>query len=147
MTTRHTPKLHPTVTPELYRRRVRNGWTPGRAADTPLRVKPSPPILIDGVRTTISEAMRAAGVGISLYHSRRRLGWTNARACSTPPGHSGRPDAKTEAFYEHEGKRMSLWAWSKELGFKYRTVLQRVNRGLTFDEAIQHKFYRRLPKS
>ena len=105
---------------------------------------PSPSIT--SVRTTIAEAMRKACVSNTTYHSRRRIGWTKARACSTPPGRFGRPDAKTEALYEYRGKRMSLWAWSKELGFNYTTVLQRVNRGLPFAEAIEHKFYGRLPK-
>ena len=42
---------------------------------------------------------------------------------------------------------MSLLAWSTRLGIKYRTLLQRINRGLSFEEAIEHKFYGRLPKS
>ena len=90
--------------------------------------------------------MRKAGVSVSTYHSRLRIGWTKARAASTPPGRPGRPDAITEPVYQHQGKEMSLWAWSKELGFEYGTVLQRVNRGLSFEEAIAHKFYGRLPR-
>jgi hypothetical protein len=75
-------------------------------------------------------------------------GWDEAQCArlTTPPGRSARPDAKTEPSYEYRGKRMSLWAWSRELGVNYRTLFQRINRGLTFAEAVSHKFYGRLPK-
>ena len=145
-TTPKSPALHPSVAPDLYRRRIKNGWSPDRAANQPDSRKKSPTIRISGVRTTIAKAMRQAGVSVSTYHSRLRIGWTKARAASTPPGRFRRPDSITELDYEHEGKRMSLWAWSKELGFVYGTVLQRFNQGLSFEEAIEHKFYGRLPK-
>jgi hypothetical protein len=108
--------------------------------------RPSGTITVDGTRVSLVGILRQSGVGLSTYRSRRRLGWNVLRAATTLPGRFARPDAKTDPFYEHRGKRMSLWAWSKELGFNYRTVLQRINRGLSFEEAIEHKFYGRLHK-
>jgi hypothetical protein len=140
-------KLHPSVRHDLFRRRVRNGWPEDLAANEPAKARrPSGTITVEGNRVPLVEILRQSGVGLRTYHSRRRIGWSAVRAATTPPGRFVRPDAKTEPFYEYRGKRMSLWAWSKKLGMNYRTLLQRVNRGLSFEEAIRHKLHGPLPK-
>ena len=113
----------------------------------PAKLRRSGTIAVYGVRVTISELLQRSGVSRATYQRRLRNGWSQARAARTPPGRSGRPDAKTQPSYKYGGKRMSLLAWSTRLGIKYRTLLQRINRGLSFEEAIEHKFYGRLPKS
>jgi hypothetical protein len=41
-------------------------------------------------------------------------------------------------FYEHEGKRMTITEWERELGFKKTTLRARIQRyGMTFEEAIK----------
>ena len=141
-----TPDLHPSVSPDCYRMRVKLGWSPDRAASTPAKLRRSGSIVIDGLRTTVNEVRQRAGVSDATYQRRLRKGWSQARAARTPAGRSGRPDAKKQPSYEYRGKRMSLTLWSKHLGINYRTLLQRVNRGLSFAEAIEHKFDGRLPK-
>ena len=106
----------------------------------------------DGREKTAAIAIRQllepglAGVGATTYFSRLRIGWSKVAAASTPPGPRGRRDSKTQALYEYRGKRMSLFAWSKELRMSYRTLLQRVHRGLTLAEAVAHPRYGPLPK-
>ena len=140
-------KLHPSVRRDLYRQRIRNGWTEERAANEPAMPRRPPTVAtINGTRTAITEVMRQSGVGVSTFYSRRRTGWSVARAASTPPGRQARPDSRTESSYEYRGKRMSLNAWAKETGVNYRTLLQRINRGLSIAEAIEHPHYGKLPK-
>ena len=126
--------------------RIKLGWSEDRAAGTPAKLRRSGSIAVDGVRVTISELLQRSGVSRATYHRRLQNGWSQARAARTPPGRTGRPDAKTEPSYEYRGERMSLTFWSKCLGIKYRTLLQRINRGLSFAEAIEHKLYGRLPQ-
>ena len=102
-------------------------------------------MVIGGICTSIAMAMRQAGVSVSKCHSRLRISETKACAASTPSGRRGSPDAITEPVYQHDAKEMWIGARSKELGFKYRTVLQRINRAPSFAEAIEHKFCGRLP--
>ena len=142
-----TVKLHPSVRPDMYRRRLRNGWPKDRAASEPANSRrPCATITLNGVRLSLVEALRQSGVGLWTYHSRRRLGWSEAHAATTPP-RRGRPNAKTEPLYAYRGKEMSLHAWSKKLGINYRTLLQRIRRGLSFSEAIAHRYRGRLPES
>ena len=126
--------------------RINLGWSPDRAACTPANLRRSGTIVIDSLRTTVDEVRQRTGVSDTTYHRRLRKGWSQARAARTPPGRTGRADAKTEPSYEYRGERMSLTLWSKHLGINYRTLLQRVNRGLSFEEAIEHPYYGRLPK-
>ena len=107
--------------------------------------RPSATITVAGKPIALVELLRQSGIGLWTYHSRRRLGWSVVRA-ATPTGRSGRTDAKTERPYEYRGNRMSLWAWSKERRINYRTLLQRVNRGLSIADAIEHKLNARLLK-
>jgi hypothetical protein len=139
-------KLHASVRPDLYRRRARNGWPKELAANEPAMARrPSATVTVDGVRISLVDLLRQNGVDLTTYHSRRRLGWSAARAVATPP-RRGRPDSKTEPLYVYRGKRMSVFAWSRELGINYRTLLQRVNRGLSLAEAVEHPLYERLPR-
>ena len=126
--------------------RINLGWAPDCAASTPAKLRRSGTIAVYGVRVTISELLQRSGVSRATYQRRLRNGYSQTRAARTPPGRSGRPDANTQPSYEYRGKLMSLTSWSKHLGINYRTLLQRVNRGLSFEEAIEHKFYGRLPK-
>ena len=126
--------------------RINLGWSPDRAASTPAKLRRSGTIVIDGLRTTVNEVRQRAGVSDATYQRRLRNGWSQARAARTPTGRTGRPDARTQPTYEHRGKRMSLFAWSTRLGIKYRTLLQRIIRGLTLAEAIEHPHRGRLPK-
>jgi hypothetical protein len=133
------PDRNPAVSQDLYRTRVKRGWPPEKAATTaPIRDK-SAHIVVDGVATTVTQARKLSGVGRNLYHTRLRLGWTPVRAASTPPGRVARKDAKTEPFYEYRGKRMSLFLWARHLKKSYRTLLSRMNKGLTFEEAVKHR--------
>ena len=141
-----TVNLHPSVRPDLYRRRVRNGWPKDRAASEPANSRrPSTTIAVNDVRVSLVEALRQSGVGLRTYHSRRRLGWSEARAATASP-RRGPSNAKTEPLYAYRGREMSLHAWSKKLGINYRTLLQRINRGLSFSEAIAHPYQGRLPE-
>jgi len=107
--------------------------------------KRTPSIRVDGVATTVAEARARSGVSYWTYYSRIRIGWSKARAASTPPGTGARPDAKIPAEFEYRGRRMSLRRWSKELGINYRTVLERIKRGLSFAEAVEHPLKAPLP--
>jgi hypothetical protein len=89
--------------------------------------------------------MLRAGVSVSTYYRPALVGRRH-RAATTPFGHRGRSDSKTEPFYEYRAKRISLFAWAKERGINIEPHLQPVNRGLSFAEAIEHKFNGRLPK-
>jgi hypothetical protein len=89
--------------------------------------------------------MRAAGVGVNTYSSRLRLGWSVEKAASTPPGLWRHPNSRLAPKYEYGGKSMSLSAWAKELGLTYRTLIARINRGLSFVEAIEHPLRAPLP--
>jgi hypothetical protein len=48
--------------------------------------------------------------------------------------------------YEDKGTSMALPAWAQELGLNYRTLVARINRGLSFVEAIEHPLGAALPK-
>lgn len=90
--------------------------------------------------------MRGAGVGVNTYSSRLRLGWSVEQAASTPPGLWRHPNARLESRYEYAGKSMPLSRWAKELGLNYTTLVARINRGLSFVEAIGHPLAAPLPK-
>ena len=136
---------HPTVSEYLYRRRVNAGWSAERAATKPSQ-KPSQPIRVRGVLTTVAEARTKAGVGYSTYHSRLRMGWSKARAASTPNlGRGNRKRSKLPREIEYRGRRLPLNGWAKELGINYRTLRARLNRGLSLAEAIEHPFGATLP--
>jgi hypothetical protein len=129
-------KRHPAVSEQLFAIRVRRGWPAAKAAQTPPIRDKSPRIVVDAVATTVTQARKKAGVSRNLYHSRLRIGWSKERAASTPPGRNS--DAKTEQFYEYRGQRMPLSQWSRHLKINYRTLLARINKGLTFQEAVEH---------
>lgn len=46
--------------------------------------------------------------------------------------------------YEHNGKRMCLKDWSRELGISYETIRGRLRRGHSFEDAIKEDLYERL---
>ena len=140
-----TRERHPEVSKQLYSLRLRRGWSARRAATIPPIRDKSPQIIVDGVQTTVARARNVSGVGVNLYHRRVSIGWSQARAAATPPGRKGRPDATTERFYEFCGKRMSLFLWARELKLKYRTLRARMNKGLTFEQAVNHKHRARFP--
>jgi hypothetical protein len=143
---RRAPARHPAVSRDLYKTRVKRGWSREKAATTPPIRDKSERIVVDGVATTVTQARQVSGVGRNLYHSRLDGGWSPARAASTPPGRMARADAKTQEAYEFRGKRMSLFAWARVLGINYRTLLGRMNRGLTFVQAVKHKKGAPLPR-
>jgi len=140
------PKRDPQVSRELYLIQLKRGWSRHRAAKTPPIRDESASIVIDGKETTVSQARKRSGVGYFLNHRRLKIGWTKERAASTPPGHRGRSDAITDATYRYKGKRLSLYAWSKESNVPYRTLLFRVRRGFTIQQAIAHPFRAALPR-
>ena len=140
------PPLHCSVTPSLYRQRLTRGWSKDRAANEPAKLYTSTSIRVDGKRKPRFEVMRDAGVGINTYRSRIRTGWSVEKAASTPPGPSRRPDSRLQPLYEYDGRRMSLFAWAKELQLNYRTLVARINRGLSLTEAIDHPLRAALPK-
>jgi len=107
-----TPKLHPEVSPHLYRMRTGRGWPKRKAASTPPIRDKSPRIVVNGKRTTVAKERKKAGVDFFLYHRRLRIGWDRVRAATTPPGRIGRQNAFTEAAYEMDGKKMSLYKWA-----------------------------------
>ena len=139
------PQRDPTVSEYLYQRRLKAGWPAERAASQPSQ-KRTPTIRVDGVATTVAEARARSGVSYWTYYSRIRIGWSKTRAASTPPGTGARPDAKIPSEFEYRGRRMSLRRWSQELGVNYRTVLDRIKRGLSFSEAVQHPLKAPLPQ-
>ena len=128
--------LHPTVSEYLYQRRIARGWSAERAATQPSQ-KRTHDIRVGGVPTTVAEARHRSGVSYSTYYSRLRIGWSKARAASTPP---------TWPLYSYRQKSMSLAAWSRELKINYRTLRARLNRGLSFEEAVTHPLRGRFPK-
>jgi len=137
---RREPKRHLQVTRELYLIRLKRGWSRRRAAQTPPIRDTSPSIVLHGKETTVAQARKQSGVDYFLYHRRLKIGWTEERAASSPPGRRGRSDAMTDATYRYKGKRLSLYAWAKESNVPYRTLLLRVRRGFTIQQAIEHPF-------
>ena len=135
---------HPNVSDYLFRRRIKAGWTTERALATPSQ-KRTPTIRVGGEPTTVAEARAKSGVGYFTYHSRLRLGWSKARAASTPKQSHRRRDARLPAWFEYRGRRLSLYAWARELDINYRTLHARIKRGLSFEEAVEHSFNARLP--
>lgn len=41
-------------------------------------------------------------------------------------------------FIEHEGKRMSIAQWSRELGVPYHTLISRVRSGFPMEKVLNH---------
>jgi hypothetical protein len=137
-------KRHPDVSEQLFAIRVRRGWPAAKAAETPPIRDKSPRIVVDLVPTTVTQARKRAGVSRNLYHSRLRIGWSKERAASTPPGRNS--GAKTQAAYEYRGKKMPLSQWARHLNINYRTLLARINKGLSFEEAVEHPLGASLKK-
>jgi hypothetical protein len=76
------------VSDQTFRRRVRRGWVPERAATTP-----QPPsnwtraeILVDGKVELLVDVLARHGVRPVTFYSRVRKRWDRVEAATTPPG-------------------------------------------------------------
>jgi hypothetical protein len=80
------------ISDQTYRRRVRMGWVPERAATTPQ--SPSnwarAQLLIGGKPELLVDVLARHGVRTTTFYGRVRRGWGLVRAATTPPGTAAR---------------------------------------------------------
>ncbi|KAA3500812.1 hypothetical protein DXM27_16545 [Rhizobium rhizogenes] len=86
---------------------------------------------------TVAEISRALGVTPSAVYARRRGDTvpTNAELSAERTAYlkDRHPNA---TYFEFEGKRMSLLAWSRHLGINYSTMRWSLHHGKTFEQIV-----------
>jgi len=96
-------------------------------------------ITIDGREKSMIDWAEEFGILIGSVHNRLQRGWTELEALGVKPRHTPkrtsyiRSDAR---WVEHNGRKMILAEWCKELGINSKTVYSRLMRGATEIEAL-----------
>jgi DNA-directed RNA polymerase specialized sigma24 family protein len=96
-------------------------------------------VTIEGRTMCIADWADALNIDVDLVRSRLQRGWKEIEALGMTPKNTPartsyiRSDAR---WVEHNGRRMILAEWCKELGIKSKTVYSRLMRGSTELEAL-----------
>ena len=96
-------------------------------------------VTLKGQTGTLAETCKTFGLDYGLVNGRIQKGWTVNKALSTPlNGHTEKNHLLT-----YKGKTQSITEWAKELGFKKSTIGERLNHGLSVEEALSRPVRKR----
>jgi hypothetical protein len=92
----------------------------------------------DGQTLVLTEWAERTGVGASTLRERLRHGWNVADALTKPP----QPKACKRGPIAHDGRTMSVAAWSREVGLSSNTIRARLDHGWRPSDALTRPLQR-----